>query len=267
MRARIGCVPFVNAKPLIARFLAEERGIDVALAPPPELPAMLDRGEAAAVLASSFDALRTPGRRVAGGVSISSYGPAESVRVFSKVPLDRVQTLALDASSLTSNALAHILLHELYGICPKTEVRPPDLEAMLNEFDAAVLIGDRGLAAPSTGLHVLDLGQGWTELTELPFVWALWIGCEGLTPELAGELEGAGRWGEARVRAIAARAAEEVGWEREVAEVYLTQNMRYGLDDEHLRALVLFGKMLESHGLIEVAQSPRVVTASAPSRA
>ncbi|MCB8931840.1 MAG: menaquinone biosynthesis protein [Fimbriimonadaceae bacterium] len=267
MRCRIGCVPFVNAKPLIARFLDEDRGIDVALAPPSQLPAMLDRGEAAAVLASSFDALRTPGRRVAAGVSISSYGPAESVRVFSKVPFDRAQSLALDASSLTSNALAQILLHELHGVCPRTEVRPPDLTAMLGEFDAAVLIGDRGLSASSEGLHVLDLGQGWTELTELPFVWALWIGQESLTPALAGELEAARHWGEERVVSIAARAAQEAGWKREVAEIYLTQNMRYGFEEEHVRALVLFGHMLEAHGLIDRAQTPEIVAAIQATRA
>lgn len=265
MRSRIGCVPFVNAKPLIARFLAEDRGIDVALAPPSQLPSMLDRGEAEAVLASSFDALRTPGRRVAAGVSISSFGPAESVRVFSRVPLERVESLALDSSSLTSNALAQILLHELYGVCPRAEVRPPDLPSMLREFDAAVLIGDRGLTASSEGLQVLDLGQGWTELTDLPFVWALWIGGEELTPALAGELSAAREWGEARLLDIAARAADEAGWERKVAEVYLTQNMRFGLGEEHGRALALFGQMLQTHGLVERAQTPEIVGVPTPS--
>ena len=56
---------------------------------------------------------------------------------------------------------------------------PPDLSTMLRETDAAVVIGDVALRAtlfdaPRLGLHVLDLGAAWKELTGLPMVFALW---------------------------------------------------------------------------------------------
>lgn len=264
MSTRIGCVPFVNAKPLIAQFEDPSRGIEVALAPPSQLPAMLNRGEAAAVLASSFDALRSPNRRVAAGVAIASKGPVDSVRVFSKVPFEHAQTLALDSSSLTSNALAHILLHELYGVCPMATTHAPDLDAMLGRCDAAVLIGDRGMTASSEGLHVLDLGAGWAELTGLPFVWALWIGSEQLDSDLAGKLLNARLWGEAHVEQVAREAGKEPGWTERMALRYLRDTMYFDFDAQGAEALVLFGQMMVEHGLIDTLHAPEVVGATTP---
>jgi chorismate dehydratase len=50
---------------------------------------------------------------------------------------------------------------------------------MMQEADAAVLIGDAALRAslhdaPRLGLAVHDLGQMWHEWTRLPFVFAVW---------------------------------------------------------------------------------------------
>lgn len=259
MSTRIGCVPFVNAKPLIAQFADPAVGVEVVLAPPSQLPAMLDRGEAAAVLASSFDALRTPNRRVAAGVAIASKGPVESVRVFSKVPLERAETLALDASSLTSNALAHILLHELYGVCPIPTTHAPDLQGMLSQCDAAVLIGDKGMTASSNELHVLDLGQGWLELTGLPFVWALWIGAQDLDSDLAAKLLEARLWGEEHVTQVAREAAATPGWNEAMAHRYLSETMSFAFDAQGAEALVLFGQMMVAHGLIDTLHAPEIV--------
>ncbi len=267
MPTRIGCVPFVNAKPLIAQFVDAAIGVEVVLAPPSQLPAMLDRGEAAAVLASSFDALHTPGRRVAAGVAIASKGPVESVRMFSKVPFERVGSVALDSSSLTSNALAHILLHELYGVCPATRVREPDLDAMLSECDAAVLIGDRGMTASSEGLHVLDLGQGWADLTGLPFVWALWIGGPQLDAALADTLLHARRWGEAHIEAVAREAAKEPGWSGPMALRYLSETMYFDFDARGAESLATFGQMMLAHGLIDTLHAPEVVGSPAKASA
>ena len=252
MPTRIGCVPFVNAKPLIAQFVDAAIGVEVVLAPPSQLPAMLDRGEAAAVLASSFDALHTPGRRVAAGVAIASKGPVESVRMFSKVPFERVGSVALDSSSLTSNALAHILLHELYGVCPATRVREPDLDAMLSECDAAVLIGDRGMTASSAGL---------------PFVWALWIGGPQLDAALADTLLHARRWGEAHIEAVAREAAKEPGWSGPMALRYLSETMYFDFDARGAESLATFGQMMLAHGLIDTLHAPEVVGSPAKASA
>ena len=120
----VGSVSYTNARPLIHSLAGKVR---VELAVPSALPELLDSGEAQAVMVSSFDALRTPGRVFAEGCSISSLGDADSVRLFSKVPFGSIQSLALDQSSLTSNHLAQVLLKERYGVTPTVETARPDL--------------------------------------------------------------------------------------------------------------------------------------------
>ncbi len=92
---------------------------------PSKLPALLGSGGADAVLVSSTDALRVAGRRMATGVCIGSDGPVKSVRLFSKRPFDQIETLALDAASMTSNSLARILLAELHSVPPAVVTDEP----------------------------------------------------------------------------------------------------------------------------------------------
>jgi len=54
---------------------------------------------------------------------------------------------------------------------------------MLRHHDAAIVIGDPALQADLSGLHVLDLAEGWRRLTGLPFVFAVWA----VRPEVAPE--------------------------------------------------------------------------------
>jgi chorismate dehydratase len=261
MMPTIGSVPFLNAKPLIKAFehQGDDSPVHVVCDVPAKLPQMLDAGLASAVMASSFDALRTPGRRVAAGVSISSRGPAESVRLFSKVDPTEIRTLALDASSLTSNNLARVILAERRGVKPVAVTLPPDRDSMLRNCDAAVLIGDKGLAAAEDGLLVLDLGSEWTALTGLPFVWALWIGKEGLDRSLACDLAEARDWGLANLPLVVEEAASETGFSVETCRHYLAEIMDYDLTGEHLAGYRRYGELLVSNGLLEQAHTPTIV--------
>jgi chorismate dehydratase len=260
----VGCVPYVNARPLIARFEREGPEVEVLLDVPSKLPALLESGRAEAVLASSFEALRTPGRTFAAGISISTLGEAQSVRLFSRVPPERITSLALDASSLTSNGLARIVLAERYGARPIAEPRLPNVRAMLAEFDACVLIGDIGMTTPAAGLHVLDLGSAWHELTGLPFVWALWIGREDFSEGLVRLLNEAKRWGLEHLEEVSAEASSRSGWTPGTTRSYLGEAMNYDLSQRHLDGLRAYRELLVGHGLIDPAPFPGQVGEATP---
>lgn len=255
-----GSVPYVNAKPLVSQFehLRESSPVQVLYQVPSKLPALLDSGTAHAVLVSSFDSLCTPGRKIAAG-TIATFGDAQSVRLFSRKPFEDVGTLALDASSLTSVHLAQIVMIERYGVRPRTVNMAPDLDQMLEECDAAVLIGDKGMLADGTGLRELDLGREWTELTGLPFVWAAWTGGEGLTPELAGHLERAKDWGMKHLEHVVRETQAECRWPGDSCRVYLTEIMNYDLSERHLDGLRAFQQMLLTHGYLTENCFPNVV--------
>ncbi len=173
-RFRVGCVPYVNARPLVACFDQPNEFVEVVYDVPSRLPALLDSGEVDAILVSSIEYLRRDDLVIAADVGIMSNGPVASVRMLSKVPLEEIQTLALDESSMTSNMLAQIILAER-GVRPSLVRMEPDQAAMLAACDACVLIGDKGLEADGTGLVDVDLGAAWTEMTGESFTWAVWL--------------------------------------------------------------------------------------------
>jgi len=288
----VGSVPYLNARPLV-RYLHDPScrlPVKVVYDVPSKLPALLETGEADAVLASSIEALNTPGRKVAGGLCIASNGAVLSVRLFSKVPPKQIRSLALDQSSLTSNALAKIVLAERYGAEPTGTARPPDLKEMLAEHDACILIGDIGMRTDGAGLQVLDLGEEWKKLTGLPFVWALWIGTENLTPELAGMLNVArvmsflgapsssspaerqkalikkllgpfefdAQIAAQRANQLAAISAE-TGWSVDQVRRYLCETIIFDLGEKELEGLARFQEMIQKHCFAEAKHFPEIV--------
>lgn len=288
---RLGCVPYANAIPLVAWFeyLGERSPVTLHYDVPSRLPELIDSGFVAAALVSSVDALRTPGRRMVSDVCIGSFGPVKSVRLLSKVPLDHIRTLAWDASSLTSNRLAIILLEELYGVRPKVIEAAPDLDKMLSQADACILIGDIGMFAPSDGLVELDLGEGWTRLTGLPFVWAAWIGDDELTPELALALSVAATLGasgkspapDPEDRSLAIRwlmsastlfqdqrqwmlefAEARCNWDRTSLQDYYENTIIYEFTPQLLAGLELYRTKLLQHGFVDCVHFPARISAA-----
>lgn len=276
MSYTVGCVPYVNAIPLVEMF--EEMGpaspVKVIYRVPSELPALLDSGEAQAILVSSVDALRTPNRTMAEGVCIGSNGPVKSVRMFSKVPFQDVRSVALDASSMTSNRLALMLLRNAPVLKElETVTLKPHLKSMLEVADACVLIGDVGMMSDGTGLHVMDLGEAWQALTGKPFVWAAWIGNESLSPDLVWWLQraaacaGNAQDGEPYYiwknrESMVARAMSQANWPEATAKDYFENVMVYRMDDSMLAGLKEFQQRLLSNGFLDAEHFPTLVAAA-----
>jgi chorismate dehydratase len=297
----VGCVPYANAIPLVAWFegKGERSPVKVIYDVPSKLPELLDSGRADAILVSSVDALRVPGRRMAEGVCIGSHGAVKSVRLFSKVPPKQIKSLALDQSSMTSNRLAQVVLRERYGIVPEGKPELPDLAKMLETHDACVLIGDIGMTAPSDGLYVLDLGEEWRRLTGRPFVWAAWIGGERLTPDLvawlytASRVYNAGRdihnreFGARLTRLLMWRwlnemnepteayveqqrtnlieiAKAKVDWPEDVLRDYFFEVMVYDMDETVLEGYRTFQKLLLQNEFSDCCHFPALVAPEMP---
>ena len=264
MTVRIGSVPYLNEKPLTRWFSHTDEGkasgIEVMYAVPSQLARMLADGEIAAALVSSFEYFRTPGYGIVPGISISGQGDIESVRAFAKLPWRKVESLALDTSSLTSVALLKILLAEQLDSYPAFLHAAPDLDSMLAQADACLLIGDKGWLAHRDGLSVVDLGRGWRRLTGLPFVYAVWLGKpENITPPLINALATAKAWGLTQIDVIAAEEAERIGTSVRKCRHYLTEVMDYDLGEAHQEALALFGAKAHAQQLLPHLPGPVLV--------
>lgn len=255
---RIGCVPYLNARPLIDALLRQPAADwPLSLAAPSVLIRQLHAGELDIALASTFALFEHPAWQMVPGVGIVAAGPVLSVRLLSRVPIPAIRTLALDASSRSSNALARILLADQYGLHPTCVTLPPERDAMLAQADAAVLIGDYGLVADGTGLVDLDLGAAWWELTGLPFVFAGWLArTAAAAAEASPRMQQAAVEGMARREAIAAEEAIARGIPLSRCRAYLLQAIRYQVGAPELAGMAAFHRRAMVGGFLAEAVTP-----------
>jgi len=183
-RPRVGHIQFLNCLPLYWGLARTGTLLDFELTKdtPDKLNDMLVQGDLDVAPVSLVEFLRNADQLVAfPDIAVGCDGPVMSCVIVSQVPLDRLDgaRVALGSTSRTSVRLAQLLLSERYGVTPDYYTCPPDLSLMMQDAEAAVLIGDAALRAnlvdgPRYGLAVHDLGALWKEWTGLPFVFAVW---------------------------------------------------------------------------------------------
>ncbi len=255
MKLRIGSVPYLNAKPLVDWFHSEacHEDVEIVYAVPSKLAQMLREDQLDVANVSIFEGFQNPELSLLPGISISAYGAVKSVRLFSQVPLEALKSVALDTSSLTSVALTKVLLAERFAVTPRYVSHPPDLETMLHDCEAGLIIGDLKLFALHSGSTVYDLGQGWFDLTGLPFVYAGWLArSERATPHMAELLTHAKAWGLARLETLAETWAERMTLPLDRSRDYLLNVMNYDLTPEQMQGLHTFQQKCFDHALIPV---------------
>ena len=258
---RLGCVSFLNATPLIYG-LEEAAGIELGLDVPSRLLDGMQEGRYDVALLPVIDYQRMGGLRLLASGGIGCDGPTLTVRVFSPVPIQRIETLACDTDSHTSVALARVVLAESYGVRPEFVPLPTVREGQANGRVARLLIGDKVVAQePPRSLmpYQLDLGEAWKELTGLPFVFAAWMAREGVElDDLPARLERAKRDGLRNVDQIIARHAASRGWPADVARGYLTESLRFDIGPGQRQAIGLIHSLAFKHGILSHPPRPLV---------
>ncbi len=238
---RVGSVKYLNAVPL-ARGLEDEIIFDT----PSQLAGQLRRDELDAALVSVTEVLFNDRYDVLDGAAIASLGDVQSVVLAHRQPLEEVREVFCDTASLTSVNLLKVLLAER-GLKPV--FTPLESYAAAAEKDFVLLIGDPALdfvLAPPPH-EIFDLGAAWFELTQLPFVYAVWALRRGLeNRELRRQLREAKDFGlETLDRIIASRTEYTEEFRRD----YLGWHIHYHLGTDEKRGLAKFIELLRKHGL------------------
>lgn len=179
-------------------------------------------------------------------VAIAAKNKVRSILLVSKVPLDKIRSVATDDSSRTSAALVEIYLRKFVGIDPGFSRQKPALKEMLQWHDAALLIGDPALQAHPTGYFVYDMAEEWRRWTGRSFVFAFWAirkaalqGC-GAELNIAQVFQQSRDNGLKHIPEIAAAWAPKLDLSTKVISEYLTENVDYTLDAENLEGLQLY---------------------------
>ncbi len=258
---RLGAVSYLNARPLVYG-LEQVSRFALRYDIPSECARLLHAGEIHLGLIPSIEYLRgeTP-YAIVPGCAVASRGAVASVAIFTTKPMRDVRTIALDTSSRTSAALVSVLCARLFKIQPALRPHAPDLQAMLAQSDAALVIGDHALLVePTPTVQKIDLGEAWLELTGLPFVYALWAGRPG--PVSAADVEAlqqARDAGAGSPDAIARAFFPDSAAHQAIGARYLRDNIKYYLGAEEAAGLEAFYRYAAEAGVVARADALRLL--------
>lgn len=247
---RVGSVPFLNAAPLV-------RGIEdeIILATPAKLAEMLRKDELDAGLVSITEVLLHDRYDVLDSMAIASLGEVQSVFLAHRRPIEEIKEVFCDTASLTSVNLLRVLLAER-GLKP--EFKPLSDYKSAKEKDYVLLIGDAALdflRAPHEHA-IMDLGAVWLELTQLPFVYAVWALRRGVENKpLRRQLREARDFGLDTLDSIIQSRTE---YDYEFRKDYLGWHIHYHLGMDEKRGIAKFIELLHKHGFGPVYE-PRFV--------
>jgi predicted solute-binding protein len=237
---RVGSVKALNAVPL-TRGLESEIVYDV----PSKLSQMLQRDELDAALVSIVEALFHDRYDVLDGIAVASLGEVKSVFLAHKKPIEEAKEVFCDTASLTSVMLLKVLLAER-GLMP--EFKPLESYAVAKDKDFVLLIGDPALdfLFANQTHEIFDLGAEWTELTNLPFVYAVWAMRRGVhTPELRRTLREACDFGlDTMDHIINSRTEYTLDFRKD----YLGWHIHHHLCSDEKRGVAKFIELLRKYG-------------------
>jgi chorismate dehydratase len=253
-KPRIAASSYLNSAPLIWSFQHSSRRDEVELteAVPARCGQLLAEGIVEVALVPAIEYQRIPDLVVVPGVCVGSRKKVRSVNLVSKQEeLKDIRRVALDESSRTSATLVKIIFREFLGFEPEWVTAAPDLERMLRENDAALIIGDPGMTFSRQGFKVFDMASLWRQHTQLGFVFAMWmIGPAPSANARQIDFVTVCQEGLARKDEIIDFYQPLLGLPRGELQTYLDENLSFGFDDELRAGLDLYYKLAHKHDLI-----------------
>jgi chorismate dehydratase len=266
-RPRISAISYLNTAPLMWDFEHGDAGtaFDVSYTVPSQCAANLAAGSADIGIIPAAAYASIPGLTILPGVAIASRRPVRSILLVSRVPLDQIRSVALDTSSLTSVALIRVLFARCWGAGRTFTPMAADIEKMMTEHDAGLVIGDPALKIDRSRYLTYDLAEEWIRLTGKPFVFAFWAVRQAALADAPPALDLATIFQDSRdhglhpssLDRIAREWSPRLGLSEAEIRAYLTENIHYDLDPACLDGLGLFYHYACECGALPVAPSLR----------
>ncbi|MCK5162343.1 MAG: menaquinone biosynthesis protein [Desulfobacula sp.] len=178
----MGKISYINASPVYY-------GLDHGLLPPwlkmvPDVPSALNRkiktGQIqVSPISAAFYAMNHRDLLLLPDLSISCHGRVLSVILASNYPIDDLEGKKVMFSRESASAASFLkMIFNQRKVSPVYEVGSVNnFQRISNSVDAVLVIGDAALTHPWDQVfkYSIDLGQLWYEMTQLPFVFAVWV--------------------------------------------------------------------------------------------
>jgi len=267
-RLKISAISYLNTAPLMWDFEHGEAGadFDISYTIPSACARQLSEGTADIGIIPAAAYATIPDFTIVPGVAIAARRAVRSILLVSKVRIAEARTVALDSSSLTSVALTKILFEKWLGGVRTYRAMAPNLDEMLADCDAALLIGDPALQVDRGRYVTLDLAEEWIKRTGKPFVFAFWaIRQQALLGQQPQRIANVFRTSRdhgvqpENLEAIAQDWSPRLKLPLEAVRAYLVQNIHYYLDPPCLEGLTLFYRYGAEIGALPQAPELRFV--------
>jgi chorismate dehydratase len=114
---KVSVIQYLNTVPLVWGMLkgAQHGRYDLEFTTPAACADAVRSGKAELGIIPSIEDQRIDRAQILSGISIASKEEVKSVLLLSKVPIEKVQTVAVDNSSRTAAALLRILMRKFYS--------------------------------------------------------------------------------------------------------------------------------------------------------
>jgi chorismate dehydratase len=264
---RLGAVGYLNARPLV-HGLERNPAFSVRYDVPSECARLLHEGTIDLGLIPSIEFLRGGPYSIVPDLAIASNGAVASVALYTTRSVSDIRSIALDTDSRTSVALVRVLCARVFKVKATFTTHAPDLKAMLEVCDAALIIGDNALfsetRAPRAGdgrpveplenVQKIDLGSAWKEMTGLPFVYAFWAGrAKAVGTSEVSVLQRARDVGLTQAEAISREYFPQSPERQAIGARYLRDNIKYFLGETEQAGLRAFYRYAAEVGAVPSA--------------
>lgn len=241
---RVGAVSYLNTKPLLygLQHHAVSKSIELIEDYPANLARALQDNTIDIGLVPVAVIPRLPEAHIVSEYCIGATGPVASVCIFSKVPMEQIQSLYLDYQSKTSVNLARVLLKNYWKKDIQLLEAPTNFIGLIEGTTAAVIIGDRALDKYDSYPFKYDLAEAWISYTGKPFVFATWVSNKQLDTDFIASFNEANALGLANIDTVIEQlSADNNSYD---LHTYFTKNISYTLDAAKKEGMAQFLSLL-----------------------
>lgn len=254
-RLKIGKISYTNVFPLYEKLDLSDLWVEEIRAVPAQLNGQLQAGRIQMSSISSFayaenwrEYLLLP------DISVSARDAVGSIYLFTKgeslAELNN-KKIAVTNQSASSTNLLRVLLEKYEGVRPVYLPMEPNLDQMLQEADAALLIGDAAITANwsqiATKCKVFDLGEEWHRTTGESMTYAVWaVREEAVTPyletlqQVVDRVVTAKQVGLSSLDQVIPKAQARLGGETPFWREYYLEKLHYDFSDLEARGLARY---------------------------
>jgi len=236
-KIRVSAVSYTNTKPFVYGLQHSEiiNLIELSLDIPSDCANKLINDKADIGLVPVAALLDLPFYEIISDYCIGAVTAVNSVFIFSKKPVEQIQSIRFDVQSRTSNELAKVLFKHYWHIQPEFVNK--------DDADAFVEIGDRTFGKKDKFPYVYDLAEEWINFTGLPFVFAVWAANKNIPQSFVDKFNSALKFGLDHRKEMIKQLPKREDFD---LEDYLMNHVDFDLDKKKKEALDKFLELVKS---------------------